>query len=337
MKRLGKWIFIVGISNMITFNFLGIETKAQQIFPAKDITLICQARPGGGFDISARGIAPFLTKYLKEVSPGAKGGEVKVKNMAEAGGARAAVYMYNEAKPDGYTVGTFNVGSLYKFLYGSEKLPYDIRKYTWLFSAGGELDRFLISNKKRFATWEEMVASSKKEPLTFVSINVGSSEHLESIFLKELVGLPGKFTFSGGTAMSVSAVLRGECDIAMISYDSAKAIIDSKEVNVLVTFTEKRLLPQVPTIKEKGFPNLLKYIGGKTNRVIIAPPNLVPESKRIIIAAARKMTVDPEYRAFCEKIGTKLDFIFDEELKEEIMERTELLLQMAPILQKYGI
>jgi tripartite-type tricarboxylate transporter receptor subunit TctC len=64
-----------------SFSLSGSGAMAQDVYPAKEISLICNSAAGGGFDIFARMVAPYLTKYLKELSPNSRGGEVKVKNM----------------------------------------------------------------------------------------------------------------------------------------------------------------------------------------------------------------------------------------------------------------
>lgn len=320
-----------------SFGLFAVGVMAQDIYPAKKVTFICASNPGGGMDLTARGIAPFLSKYLKELNPGAKGGEVEVKNMAGASHAKAVSYVFQEAKPDGYTIGDFIRGNVYKFSYSDAKLPFDVRELTWLWALG-ETQRILICNKKRFSTWEEMLAASKKEPITFECSSVGSSEQLDTIFLKEIAGIPGKLTFSGGSAQTIGSLIRGDTDVSLIEYTPAKALIESKEVNVLVTVTEKRILPNAPTIAEKGFPEVLKYVGGEcSGRIIMAPPKLAPEAKAKLLAALRKTFDDPEFKAFLAKIGTTNDVWLDEKVRGHILEHRELLFKMAPTLKKYGL
>lgn len=338
MKKIDliKLGMVVGVFVLSYFCLFLTSAISQEIYPSKDITFICASNPGGGTDIAARGMAPFFSKYLKELSPGAKGGDMKVKNIPGASHEKAMISL-NESKPDGYTIGDFIGGNIYKFNYGDTKLPFDVREFSWLFCTG-EQQRILICNKKKFATWEEMIAASKKEPLILICSSVGSSQHLETIFLKELVKIPGKLAFSGGTSASVSAIMRGDGDVSLVSYDSVSALVESKEVNVLMTVTRERLLPQAPTIKEKGFPDALKYIGSRSsNRMVIGPPKLDPEPKQKILAALKKMVADPGYQAFCQKTGTKLDPVFGEDLRGEVVEYAKFLDEMAPTLKKYGL
>ncbi len=319
---------------LISFILLPMEVMAQDIYPAKDITHICYTEPGGGYDIFARGLSPFLTKHLKEVSSGAKGGEIKVKNMVGAGGAKAIAYIYKDAKPDGYTIGDFNRGNAYKFSYGVEKLPFDVMGVTFLASFA-RINRLLIS--KKFTTWEEMIAAGKKGPLIYIGSNPGSAQTLDTIFFKEGIGIQGKIPNAGGTAQAVSALLRGDGDVYVIEHASSKALIASKEVHALVSFTDERIEPQVPTIVEKGFPEMLISVGGKGARTYIAPPKLNPEAKRILITAMKKMVVDPEFKAFCEKTGVELEPSFDKDAEGIIGNYIQMLRKNTETLKKYGL
>jgi len=310
---------------------------AQDIYPAKRITSVCASEPGGGMDLTARGTAPFLTKYLKQLNPDAKGGDVEVKNMPGASHAKAVSYVFKEAKPDGYTIGDFLRGNLYKFIYGQAKLPFDVRELTFLWSLG-QSQRILICNKKRFATWEEVLAASKKETLMIECSSVGSSEHLDTIFLKETTGIPVKITFSGGSSQTIASLIRGDADISVVDYMPVKALVDSKEINVLFSVTKERIIPDVPTIAEKGFPDLLKLVGGEgSGRMVMAPAKLNPEAKGKLIAAMKKTMEDPEFKDFCKKSGLTSDISWDEELKKFIMEYAQILSKMAPTMKKYGL
>jgi len=337
MRRINFMRIFVVAFTLSSLSLFAVSVMAQEIYPAKKITFVCASEPGGGMDLVARGVAPFLSKYLKELNPNTKGGEVEVKNMPGASHAKAMNYVFIEAKPDGYTIGDFIRGNVYKFTYGQAKLPFDVREFTWLCSMGVN-QRVLVCNKKKFSTWEQMLAASKKEPLTFECSSVGSSEQLDTIFLNEIVGIPGKLTFSGGSAQTLGSLIRGDTDVSLMDYTPVKTLIESKEINVLATMTEKRILPDVPTISEKGFPEVLKLLGGECgNRMVMAPPKLAPEAKRKLIDAFKKAFDDPEFKAFRGKVGITLETCLDEKVRETIADHAESLRKMAPTLKKYGL
>jgi putative tricarboxylic transport membrane protein len=315
----------------------GSQAAAKEIYPVGDLTFICSMPPGGGYDLTARGSAPFLSKALREVSRGAKGGNVQIKNIVGGAGARAAYYLFNDARPDGYTIGDINRGGFYSFMMGKDKLPFDVRDFTYLYSLS-TISRVLVGSKRSGITsWEAMIAKSKKEPIKWAVSTVGGGEHLDTIYVTETTGIPSMLTVWSGTSQTHGALMRGDVDVTVVSYDSVKALIDAGEVNVLVTFTEKRILSNVPTIVEKGFPKIPSNVGGLGGKIVIAPPKLDPEAKRILVAAARKMVVDPGFIEFCEKIATELDPLFGKDLDNLVKDNIEFYTRMAPIYKKYGL
>ena len=161
MKRINLLGMLIAVFILGSFSPLASGVLAQSIYPTKDIDFLCYTDPGGGYDIFARGMSPFLTKYLRVVSPGAKGGEIRVKNMIGAGGAKQITYIYKDAKPDGYTIGDLNEGNAYNFTFGANKLPFNVMEVTVLVS-WAKTNRILVS--RRFKTWEEMLSAAKKEP-----------------------------------------------------------------------------------------------------------------------------------------------------------------------------
>ncbi len=317
-----------------SLSLLASGAMAQEVYPSKDLTLICNSAAGGGYDIFARMVAPYLGKYLKELSPKAKGGEIKIKNMPGASGLQAYEAVL-KAKPDGYTIGDFNSGSLYAMLYGSQKVGFDPRTYTWLFALT-KTTRVFISNKKGLASWEELVAKSKKEPLTLLVPQFGTTAHLDCILAVEITKLPAKIVATEGTADCVNAVIRGDADAALVSFDSVTTISEAKEVNTLVSFTAEKVLPWVPTIVEKGFPDCVKYMR-RVGRHYMGPPNLNPEAEGLLVAAGRKMLADPKFVDFLKQRRSDVQPVFGKELKETVKVEIEDIEKFLPVYKKFGL
>lgn len=329
--RSSKWLCMVCAGLILSSFSLTSVALAKDPYPADTLSWICHSKPGSGFDIAARGFSPFLSKYLKEVSPGAKGGEINVKNVTQAMGRKAYADIYN-AKPDGYTIGDINIGHVSQFIFDADKPPFDVNKFVWLVRTA-MTTRLLIGNKKGLATWEEMVAASKKAPLKWSVGTMGSSGHIESAIVAETVGLQAKFLPAGGPPEQINAVLRGDVQVAWISEDSVKALAEAKEVNVLVSFTDQRLFPDVPTIKEKGYPQVIPYVGN--HRLIMGPPNFDPDAKNILLAAAKKAMADPEYVTFCTKVGLTPAPLLGKDVEDLMARYIKFYTDMAPTLKKY--
>src|ERR1041385_7421255 len=102
-------------------------------FEGKTIRMVVGFSPGGGFDAYARAIARHYGKYL----PGKP--TVIVDNMPGAGSLIAANHTFNQAKPDGLTIGHFIGGVVTGQLLGNPAAQFDSQKFEWL-GAPAKLD-----------------------------------------------------------------------------------------------------------------------------------------------------------------------------------------------------
>jgi tripartite-type tricarboxylate transporter receptor subunit TctC len=105
-------IFILSVFVLVLIEGSHIPLSfAKDVYPSRKITWIVPYKPGGGYDLVARGISPYLTKALRELSSGAKGGDIIIKNEPGASGQRAYSMVYH-ATPDGYTIGGYGKNSI---------------------------------------------------------------------------------------------------------------------------------------------------------------------------------------------------------------------------------
>src|SRR3954464_15083557 len=74
-------------------------------YPERPINLLVAYPPGGGTDLVARAIAPYLEKYL------GGGAKMVIVNRSGAGGEVGMAALAN-AQPDGYTIGFVNTPPL---------------------------------------------------------------------------------------------------------------------------------------------------------------------------------------------------------------------------------
>jgi len=306
--------------------------KTAEVYPSRGIEFIVDSKAGGGNDMLARGAAPFITKYLREVSPGAKGGEIRIKNLAGGQGLQAHTAIYN-AKPDGYTIGNINSGSIYDYVTGVTKAPFDPFKFTPLFSAL-RTTRVIVSGKKGATTWEELVQLSKKRPLKWAIGTLGQIMHLESIVVKEKMGLDVRLAAAGGSPQVISALLRGDADVAYLSYESCMSVVEGKEVNLLATATDKRIFPETPTLLEKGLPQD-SAIALCAIRCYYGPPNMDPEAVRLLIAAWRKVMEDPGYLSFLKTAGViELSPLYGSEIHSWLKSYIDFYVKFDPVIRR---
>jgi tripartite-type tricarboxylate transporter receptor subunit TctC len=331
--RIGRREFLkfVGIGSGAVFAggvYPGIGF-AEDVYPARKITWINPTKAAGGSDLVARSVSIYLGKYLKETVKGAKGGDVIVKNIPEAGGRKAYSTLFN-SKPDGYTIGDFNNAFVTENIIS--KVEFDYNKYTFIARTGVNL-HLVLARKDGAKNWEEMMATGKTKELKLGTSNYGRSSHVCCILLKEVAKLPGRIVNFPGAAEAVNALLRGDVNILVTSESSTKALIDDGAFRVLAVLAEKSDYPGVPSISDLGYPQLTGPLGQQ--RLLVGPPNLPKEITGVLITSLKKVFQDKEFLAQAQKIEFEPDPVYGVDAERQAQAVFKYYDEMAPILKKY--
>jgi tripartite-type tricarboxylate transporter receptor subunit TctC len=262
---------------------------AKDVYPAGKISWIIPVKPGGGMDLVARSIMNYLQLALKDVVKDAKGGGLVAKNVPEAGGRRAYSNIFY-AKPDGYTIGDFNSAFVTDSII--EKIDFDYTKYTFMVRTGAA-ERAIVARKNTFKSWEELFKAGKVKELKLAASNFGRGYHVACILLKEATKLPARLINFPGTAENMNALIRGDVDIAMLTEESIKPMVDAGEMKLLLWIGDKSPYPGVPTVADIGHPELSEPL--KLQRLIIGPPNLPKPISNVLIAAFKRVFANKEF------------------------------------------
>jgi tripartite-type tricarboxylate transporter receptor subunit TctC len=302
---------------------------AKDIYPAEKITYVIPHKPGGGHDIYARAISPYLTKYMKQLSPGAKGGVIMLKNEPAAAGRKGYALLFN-SKPDGYTIGAMDTGVVTDSIM--ETSEFDFTKLTFLLLAVSTT-KMIVTNKKGYNSWQEALSAMKKEPVKIAVGSFGRENHIGAIVAQEKMKTNFKLIPLPGTAESMNALLRGDVQTAMVSEDAVKPLIDAKEVKVLLVFNETNKYPGAVSVKEAGFPVLADDVG--SHRFVVAPPKLAPEAKKLLLEALKKANSDKDFLAWAKKAEFPLRNLYGNDAEKTFREIVTTYRELTPLLKKY--
>jgi tripartite-type tricarboxylate transporter receptor subunit TctC len=225
-----------------------LAPAAAQDWPTKTVKIIAPFGAGSTPDLVARLIADRLQQKL--------GKTFVVENKSGAGGI-IGTDAVAKAAPDGYTIGVSIGGPLAINTLLMSKLPYnpakDIAPITQLVTQPSAL---AVNPGLKVNTVGELIALLKKDPgkYNFGSIGNGSLSHLamEAIAQKsgtKIAHLPYK-----SSPQAITAVIRGDVQMAMMPAISVKPQAADGKVKILAVSTAKRspYMNDVPTLKESG-------------------------------------------------------------------------------------
>jgi tripartite-type tricarboxylate transporter receptor subunit TctC len=303
----------------------GYAKGVKSVYPSKPIQYIIPNKPGGGYDIIGRSMGPYITKYLRSFTPGATGGDIVVRNEERKG-----YPILFSAKPDGYSIGMMDTSPYIDNLLGNAEV--DFTKYTFM-QLVVSTTKLITANKKGFSNWNEAVNAQKKDTIKMGVGFFARANHVCGIIANEKMGTKFKLIPFRGTAECLGALMRGDIDLAMVSEDSSKALIDAKEIKVLLSFSDHTDYPGAVNAKELGYPELIDQIS--SHRIIIAPPNLAAEPKRLLLSALKKTCEDPAFIAWAQKANYPIQKVYGADAEKFFLKFVKFYNDMAPVLKRY--
>lgn len=214
------------------------------------IEVVVGFAPGGGTDLMARKLAPFIQKHL-----GGKGQFVVI-NKPGAAGELANAYVA-KAKPDGYTVAVVNMPSFF-FVPMMKKTQYATEDFQLVARVVDDPTVLAVRTDSKFANLQALIAQSKQSPSS-VSVGhngAGTNGELAIDLMAQsnikLNPIPYK-----GSAAQKTDLLGGHLDVAIVSAGELPELHDGAAkgpLRALTQLTTKRssVLPQVPTATEAG-------------------------------------------------------------------------------------
>lgn len=303
-------------------------SMAKDIYPSQKITYVIPHKPGGGHDVYARSISPYLTKHLRQLNPSAKGGDLLIKNEPAAAGRKGYTNIMN-ARPDGYTIGSLESAVVIDNIMGTADIEYT--NFTFLLLAVSTT-KMIITNKQGYNSWKDLTAAMKKEPVKVAVGSYGRDNHVAAIILNETMKTNFKPIPLPGTAESLNALLRGDVQAAIVSEDTVKAMVEAKEVKVMLVFSDKCDYPGGISVKEAGFPELADDIS--SHRFMVAPPKLAPEPQKYLQEAIKRATTDKDFVAWAKGANFPLRNLYGSDAKNTFLKIIKLYDNLAPLLKK---
>lgn len=260
--------------------------QAQTTWPTRPITLIVPFAPAGIADITARTVAQAMTPEL--------GQPIVVDNRPGAGTV-VATSTVARAAPDGYTLLLMsNASAVSTGLF--RKLPFDVVKAFAPITTLGFFDLgVFVANDSRFQSLRDVVAYASANPgrLTIASISVGSTQHLAAELFKTKAGIDALIVPYRGTPEVLTAVRKGEVDVAFEILGPMLPQLSAKAIEVLAVTSEGRYaaLPQVPTVMEAGVPDYAVASWNALAAPAGTPPAVIARLNRVAAGAVAQSAV----------------------------------------------
>ncbi len=265
-------------------------------FPNRPVRIIVGFPAGTGPDIVARLLAQKLSEGWGNLG-------VIVDNKPGAGGLIAA----NEtvrAQADGYTLMLGETGQLAIAPSSYSKLPYDPKKdfvpvsqvVTSNFMLVVNPAKVPAKNVKEFVDW-----TKQQKGLFMGTFGAGTPGHFGAYLFGDAIGLKPEPVHYKNTGDALGGLMGGDVAGAFASVGLATPNVKAGKLVALASSGEARSpgLPDVPTFREQGYPQLVfnSWFG------IVAPAKTPPEVVAKLEADIRKAMQSADGKSKMEDAG----------------------------------
>ncbi len=286
-RRLGA------LASCAALAMLGTMPSVVAAYPEQPISMIIAYAPGGGTDIVARALVPFIEKHLSDSA------KINVVNRPGASGDIGFTALANAA-PDGYTIGFVNTPPILTTPI-ERKANYTWQSYDLLGNVVDDPGTFCVHNDSPHKTLADLAAFAKANPkaVTVGTTGVGSDDHLAMLMFERAAGVQMTHVPFKGSSETRTAITGKHIVVAAINVGEALQYMKGgSPIRCLGQMTAARMsmASSWPTFKEQGFNFEMASLRG-----LAAPRGLPAAIRDRLVAAVERAIADPAFKALAEK------------------------------------
>ena len=290
-----------------------------QSYPSRPIQFVIPFAAGGDSDLSGRNVAQTASKYLNNTP-------IVSVNRVGASGAIGATMVRN-AVPDGYTLLVARIATHAILPALETKLQYKWNEFAMISLI--ELNPYVcfVKSDHSSRTAADLIATIRKSPgkLNFSTAGVATSQNMASQYWMTVAGLTkdhavGIHYKSGGEV--TTAVLGGQVDFACNNAPTVIPQVKAGRVRALfVTPVRIAELPDVPSAREVGYPDMEKIVGWTA---LMGPAGLPKPIVNRWSDVFSRLAKDPDWQAGNARIGGVAAIRSPAETEKYVREQYEL-------------
>jgi tripartite-type tricarboxylate transporter receptor subunit TctC len=257
-------------------------------YPQRPIKVIVPYAVGGATDVLTRVVSDAVSRSI--------GQPLAIENRAGAGVVVGSQFV-SKSSPDGYTLlATTSAHSINPTLF--KRLPYDSDKDFEPIAILGQVSFVLLANPQLdVSDVAGLIDLLKKNPgkYSFGSAGLGSPMHVGPELFKTITQTQALHVPYKGESAALNDLLGGHTAFMYASPATSAPHVQAGKLRALAVTSARRssVLPQVPTLAEKGVLNADTY----SWIVLMAPGNTPRELVDQLNREVHKALASPEVRA----------------------------------------
>ncbi len=259
-----------------------------QAYPSKPIRIIVPTSAGGITDTLARALGQRLGESF--------GQPVVVENRP-AGAGHIGMDFVAKSAPDGYTLMVNSDAAFVVNPHLYSKLTYNpIGDFAPISGLGISPQALALHPSVPANSFKELIAYAKSKPgeINYGTFGIGTSGHLNIIYIENETGAKFSPVHYRGAAPAITDLLGGHIQMMIVSIGLLRQNIESGKIKAVGVGALRRLpqFPNVPTLDESG---LTGFEAGSWYG-LVAPKGTPPEIVNKLSDETQKIFSDPAFR-----------------------------------------
>jgi tripartite-type tricarboxylate transporter receptor subunit TctC len=280
------WAIVLAVSVLAS-------TAQAQTFPTKGLRLIVTFPPGGAADVTGRILAEHMTKGL---------GQPVIVDNRPGGGSVIGYELGARAPADGHTMlmvwPSFVLGPALR-----QGLPYDpLRDFKAVGQTISLPMAIAVSPSIPAKNLQELVGLARAKPgeIAYGTSGAGGVHHI----FGEMLNLAAKASFTHapyqGEVPALTSVVGGHLPMVLVNASAIAPFAKSGKVRALAVTSAERLelMPEVPTLRESGYPDLVALNWSGIVVPAATPPTVIARLNAELVRALRQPEVQEKFRSY---------------------------------------
>lgn len=317
-NRLNLACFLVAVASvmlMVTGAY-----AANSAIPNKPLIFVVPFGAGGGTDITARLLAPELSREL--------GVPVQVVNKGGGGGWVAWTEMA-KWKPNDWIIGYVNLPHIFGYLNPKMHRTETIDSYNFLFLHTIDPGMILVKeNDPRFPNLKAFLAYALKHKTVVAAHGYGGDDFIGVKQVeKAYPGIKIEMIHNKSDAKSISLLLGGQIDGVFGNVAAyTPEVLEGKFRALAVDWYERvRFVPSVPTFEEVTGHRVIHYAG----RTVVGPKGMPKAREEAITAAFERAIKNCDYRLKMLNANLSIDVMTGEKLRAFLKDSAQMVENLA--------
>lgn len=324
MKSKGILLLVVAAAGF-TLAGMGECPAAEKKFPTKPIQVIIPFQPGDTDNL--------LRPYVEKV-PEYLGRPVTMVYKPGAAGSVGAGFVAS-GRADGYTLVGSSQSSIVVVPLTHKEVGYTWESFAPVSCLVETASMLVVQSSAPWKDLKELIEDSRKSPgkITYSSSGTFGVNHLIPEALCKEAGVKWTYIPSQGSGPTITALLGGHVNVASTAIAPALPHLRAGTLRPLAVYrpTRMRALPDIPTLKELGYP-----ISSSSPYGILAPKGTPKEVVDTIYLAAKK-AMESHRDLIAERLGNlgaEIGFEGPEEYTAHLARQHELFSGILKLVKK---